>query len=522
MIAAIAIGLRASVVVLAALAAAVLLRKRPASLRHWILAAGLFAAAIVAPLSYVLPAWDLPGRYAFTRDEPPPPHGGVATIVSMAPIEAGAPTRAQTAPERFPVERAVNVFWLGGFAIALAILIGRIIRIAYVTRRAVPVVDARWQSHVPSLKTSLPGVVGTWGWRRPCLLLPPDCESWSDDRIRVVLGHELAHIRRNDWIIQVATTVVAAAFWYNPLFWMASARLRREGEQAADDLVLEAGVPAAEYASHLLDLARAYRAPAAALLPVARPSTLEWRIAAMLNASSIRRRPTRRSLALAAAIIAGVALSASSFRAATAVQPMPLTGTVYDMTGAVLPAAELTLDSDTGTHLSTTTDRNGHFDFGVTAPGKYSLRSELIGFSTMKQEVTLDDERSFTRSITLQVGTLQETITVREQRRAGMAAALGPVHIGGNLRAPTKVKDVRPIYPPEMRDAGLEGVVPLGAVIDAEGRVTSVRGISASAHPEFTQAAIAAVRQWVFTPTLLNGQPVEVFMTVTVTFSLED
>ena len=75
---------------------------------------------------------------------------------------------------------------------------------------------------------------------------------------------------------------------------------------------------------------------------------------------------------------------------------------------------------------------------------------------------------------------------------------------------------------PAVRDAGIDGVVPLGAVIGVDGRVVSVRGISASAHPALTQAAIDAVRQWEFTPTLLNGQPVEVFMTVTVKFSLED
>jgi TonB family protein len=401
-------------------------------------------------------------------------------------------------------------------------VLGRILRIAYVTRRATPVIDPRWQSEVVALKTSLPGIVGTWGWRRPCLLLPADCESWTDDRIRIVLGHELAHITRGDWIVQIASELVRAAFWYNPLFWIACARLRRESEQASDDAVLDAGVPPAEYASHLLDLARACRPMAGAVVPVARPSTLEWRIAAMLNASLIRRRPTRGTLAIACAVIAAVTLSASSFRAATVLQPMPLTGTIYDMTGGVLPAVALTLENETGTHLTTATDRNGHFDFGVVDPGKYSLGSELAGFLTMKQDLSLDTERSWDRTISLQVGTLQETITVTEQRKAGTVAQTGPVHIGGNLRAPRKLVDVRPIYPQSMRDAGLEGLVPLGAVIGVDGSVASVRAISASVHPELTKAAIEAVRQWKFSPTLLNGQAVEVFMTVSVRFSLED
>ena len=522
MIAAIAIGLRASVVLLVALAAAALLRRRSASLRHWVLAAGIFLAATVAPLGYVLPSWDVPNGYvqAFDRLATAGPAPSLPAPVDSI---ATAPLKPPATRTRMSIEEAVDLAWALGSLIVLAGVIYRLVWIAQVTRRATPITDHRWQSSVAVLKTATAGIVGTWGWRRPCVLVPIDCESWHDDRIRSVLAHELAHIHRRDWMIQISSEIVRAVFWYNPLFWIACARLRRESEHAADDIVLEGGVPAADYATHLLDLARTYRKPVSALvLPVARPSTLEWRIAAMLNASLIRRRPTRRALAIACAVIAAVTLSASSFRAAAVMQPMPLTGTIYDMTGGVLPAVAVTLENETGMHLTTSTDRNGRFDFGVIDPGKYTLASEIIGFLAMKQNISLSDERDFNRSITMQVGTLQESITVTEQRRAGTVPAPVQLHIGGNLKAPTKVKDVRPVYPPSMRDAGIDGVVPLGAVIGVDGRVLSVRGISASAHPELTQAAMEAVRQWVFTPTLLNGQPVEVFMTVSVTFSLQD
>jgi len=73
-----------------------------------------------------------------------------------------------------------------------------------------------------------------------------------------------------------------------------------------------------------------------------------------------------------------------------------------------------------------------------------------------------------------------------------------------------------------MRDAGLEGIVPIEAVIGPDGSVTSVRVVSAQVHPDFAIAAVDAVRQWRFTPTLLNGSPVEVVMTVTVQFGLSD
>ena len=73
-----------------------------------------------------------------------------------------------------------------------------------------------------------------------------------------------------------------------------------------------------------------------------------------------------------------------------------------------------------------------------------------------------------------------------------------------------------------MRDAGLEGIVPIDALIGKDGTVVSVRVVSAQVHPEFAIAAVDAVRQWVFSPTLLNGDAIEVWMTVSVRFSLED
>ena len=63
--------------------------------------------------------------------------------------------------------------------------------------------------------------------------------------------------------------------------------------------------------------------------------------------------------------------------------------------------------------------------------------------------------------------------------------------------------------------------MPLDALIGTDGSVVFVRVVSANVHPDFADAAAEAVRQWKFSPTLLNGKPVEVLMTVTVNFALE-
>ena len=98
------------------------------------------------------------------------------------------------------------------------------------------------------------------------------------------------------------------------------------------------------------------------------------------------------------------------------------------------------------------------------------------------------------------------------------AARLQPVRVGGNIRAPTKIKDVKPVYPQDVQAAGVQGVVIIEAIIDEEGNVANARILRSI--PMLDPAALGAVSQWKFTPTQLNGVPVAVFMTVTVNFTL--
>jgi TonB family protein len=532
------IGLRASVVVLVALTASFVLRRRSAALRHWVLAAGILSAAAVAPLGFALPAWDLPLASIAVE----PPVGSLAGVQPVAPeVEprAAGPVAVPAAASSLDLEAVISVVWAAGAAFGLLVMLVGLLRLARLTARAHPLTDERWLAAARTLAADLdvraevllqqsesPTTLGTWGYRRPCVLLPAGCEAWSDERIHIVLGHELAHIRRGDWALQMATDVVRAIFWYNPLFWLACARLRRESEAACDNAVLEAGVAAADYADHLLQIARACRRPSPlpTLVPMARRSTLEWRIAAMLNHTLIRTRPTRRAFATAFAVIVAITLTTASFRAKEQAGPMPFTGTAYDPTGAVLPGVVMTMEDAAGNRATATTDKTGRFEFGVVSPGKYRLTmTSLPGFQSATHDITLQEPRQWDVNLTFQVGTLQERITVTEQRPAGAPARnREPLRVGGNIKPPRKLVDVRPVYPAAMRDAGIDGVVSLNALIDADGKVASVRLAGSQAHPELAKSAIDAVKQWVFSPTLLNGDKVEVLMTVTVAFTLQD
>ena len=94
-----------------------------------------------------------------------------------------------------------------------------------------------------------------------------------------------------------------------------------------------------------------------------------------------------------------------------------------------------------------------------------------------------------------------------------------PVRVGGNIKTPTKTKDVKPVYPPIAQSARVQGVVIIEATIGPDGRVKDAKVLRSI--PLLDQAALDAVKQWQFTPTLLNGVPVPVIMTVTVNFTLQ-
>jgi len=224
------------------------------------------------------------------------------------------------------------LFWLAVAAILLVRIAFGIAAVRRIARHARPV-DARWSALLSDaraeLHVTLPIRVGvssdvtmpiTCGQRRPILLLPDAAREWSDERARVVLLHELAHIARRDWMTNLLARVLAALHWFNPLAWVALRRMTAERERACDNCVLTHGAHAADYASHLLEIARAQLTPrfASAALAMARPSELEGRLLSILTP-----RP-RHSSKLAAVTLATLAAGLSVAVAAAGSAASPL------------------------------------------------------------------------------------------------------------------------------------------------------------------------------------------------------
>src|SRR6266404_8969082 len=134
-----------------------------------------------------------------------------------------------------------------------------------------------------SAHVSVPFVLYLW---RPIIVIPEAAAEWPWGRIRAVLLHELAHIKRNDAHIQTLAQMACAAYWFNPLVWFAANQLRVECERACDDSVLMGGTSRADYATHLYEIARACSAPASAPFAIGlavHRSQLEQRLVAILN-----------------------------------------------------------------------------------------------------------------------------------------------------------------------------------------------------------------------------------------------
>jgi beta-lactamase regulating signal transducer with metallopeptidase domain/HEAT repeat protein len=142
---------------------------------------------------------------------------------------------------------------------------------------------------------------------RATIVLPAECDSWSLDRRRAVLLHELAHVRRHDLIGHTLSRLACAVYWFHPLVWTAAKQLRSESERACDDLALACGARATDYAEHLLDIVTSVRrdsTPSVALA-MARRKEFEGRMLAILDPELRHSSPSRKQ---SAALIGSLAL----------------------------------------------------------------------------------------------------------------------------------------------------------------------------------------------------------------------
>lgn len=159
----------------------------------------------------------------------------------------------------------------------------------------------------------------TWGILRPKIVLPESSYSWSEGRLRVVLLHELAHIKRQDCCTNLVTQLVCAVYWFNPLVWWVARRISSEREQACDDLVLNEGARPAIYAEEVLQIAartHVHLFDACSAIAMARPSSLEGRLLAILDGKRNRASLSRTTMLAVTLLLGIIIIPVSMMRAA--------------------------------------------------------------------------------------------------------------------------------------------------------------------------------------------------------------
>jgi len=252
-----------------------------------------------------------------------------AVSAAVAPIAATGTASGAAHAAAIPWPLWLVFGWLIGCVLVLGHMLLGFVSLWLLERRAAHVHDGAWNELLAELSENM-GIARrvkllvtprrtmpmTWGLVRPRLLLPEQAGEWSPEQRRAVLLHELGHVWRRDCLTQCVTQVACALYWFNPLVWVAWHRVQVERERACDDLVLNTGARASGYAAHLLTSATAARGLhfVGAAVAMARPSTLEERVKAILDGRR-NRRGFSRPMAVATVILcAGLLVPVAALR----------------------------------------------------------------------------------------------------------------------------------------------------------------------------------------------------------------
>jgi TonB family protein len=547
--------IKATLVLLAAHAIIPCLRRRSAAERHALWAASLATAAVVPLMAWLLPSWE-PGWAQGVADAWPAAfsRGAVATsagdiVVRATDVDAGAGS----------LPAAVPAVWMLGSALLFGRLAVQALRMRRVAASGVVPhgrqaaiandVASRLGLRRPELVTCEQVAIPlAWGASRPHLLFPPSADAWSDERLRAVCAHEMAHIARGDWLAHLMAEIACRVYWFHPLMWMARNRLGRESEQAADDIVLGLGTSGADYASHLLEIVRAAQSDRrpAPTVAMASGSGLERRITVLLDGLVNRARLSRRRAAGIAAGASAVAAMLATLGARTPAaieirtsNLSPIDDSVVRLAGAdsapvqdIRPidaapgdTAPLVVEYTTPPLYSDEARRAGiegsvvvraHIDAAgrVTAPRV----TRALGWGLDQNAVVAVRQWSFrpgTRNgaavpmdVEITIAFTRRNDAINAQIANDMVSLVGP-----GVTPPQAVRVVQPLRPA----TGGAGTVVLDVVLLENGTPRIVR-ILRSRGPDADDMAVRTFEQWRFSPALKDGRPIKVRVNAEVRF----
>ena len=432
--------------------------------------------------------------------------------------------------------------------------------------------------YVPHLRQPV-----TFGILRPVILLPTALADRSEDIQRAVLSHELFHVKRRDWGWLLIEETICAVLWFNPAIWWLISRIHLAREVVVDELAVLATGRRRAYVEALMAFADdTSLTPAAAF--GSRPHLFNRIVMLSKEAGMSSRRLVFTCAAALAVIPAGtwhtigafpLTASASAPQAARHDTPGPLEQranritpenpiprrTMYEAPEYPVEArvanargsvtVMMTLDElgrvaevrrialSVATPSATVQFRDAKAaDLGRFTVNRSPAESDAIraaGFAMQEaafravEQWRYDPPAAGPISFPIVVSFAADgEVTASRGRGTAPSGSLlsgavqappGTVRVGSGIKTPTKIKDVRPVYPAIAQSARVTGMVIAEVLVGADGTVQDAKILRSI--PLLDQAALDAVRQWQFTPTLLNGVAVPVIMTVTVNFTLQ-
>src|SRR5262249_3147391 len=255
-------------------------------------------------------------------------------------------------------------------------------------------------------------------------------------------------------------------------------------------------------------------------------TNLERRFAAMLN-PSLNRYASRTSKLLTKVVALCLLLPLAALRLPAQNAAGNFTGTIYDASGAAVPNATIVM---TGLKSKTvdmsTSAADGTFSFKALPAGTYEMKVMKPGFEAYHDaQIDLQAAHDRSRNVHLNVGSVTESVDVHAEGAGQTTSSKGKtpptrVKIGGEIEAAKLVKKIAPSYPESAKAAGVQGKVVLHAVIGMDGKPLSLQVLNSTIDPDLARASVEAVSRWRYSPTLLNGQPIEVDTTIMVNFTL--
>ncbi len=483
-----------------------------------------------------------------------PWHAPMTTVlVTAAPVDASAvpavalPQRTSTSVVPFSLDilDIAVLVWMGGLSCRLVWLAAGVSRLRRLRRRAQE--DVYGLDDLKSLIGTFPAVRWsedvrhpvTFGLIRPLVLLPVALKSVERDARIAVIAHELHHVRRRDWAWVVVEELVRSAFWFHPPMWWLISRVQLARETVVDELSILVTNARRAYLDALLTFADDTGFASSPAFSARRH--LFHRVMLLSkerDMSSIR-------VAVGSSVLV-IALGAGTWGAAQAF-PLQSGASVQQRTPPRDPrtpaeyhrqAQQYWAKANTDLSLSPE-EKLDAIANGLAAEDRaLAINPDYLPALTYKNiflrmQANLTTDPAQTTALLRQADELRDKVmalraadapgttpsTAMPASFAGRLATLNPTRIGGDVKAPTKIKDVKPLYPPIARDSRVQGVVIVEAIIDAAGDVVEARVLRSI--PLLDEAALEAVQQWRFTPTVVDGVPQAVVMTVTVNFTLQ-